>query len=55
MAKLRLDLTSCMHLPRAKREVEVTMEFGQSQILAAARNVHTGQVQDTEIAWTPTW
>jgi len=55
VANLRLDLTSCMHLPRAKREVEVTMEFGQSQILAAARNVHTGQVQDTEIAWTPTW
>ena len=53
--ELVADLGASMNLPMEQREIEVTMHFGQSRIVATARNLHTGEERSAHIEWRPTW
>ncbi len=53
--ELTADFGASMNLPMEQREIEVTMHFGQSRIVATARNPHTGDARSARIEWRPTW
>ncbi|GHC87477.1 hypothetical protein [Streptomyces flavofungini] len=50
---ITVDLSSCMHLPRESREVDVHLSFGRAEITVRAVNRHDGQAVDATLDLDP--
>ncbi|MFD9862215.1 hypothetical protein [Streptomyces alboflavus] len=50
---LTVDLSTCMHLPREDREVDIHLTFGRAEITVRAVNRHDGKAADATLDLDP--
>jgi hypothetical protein len=55
MASIAMPYGSAMSLPRKQRHVQARLYFGDTRIRVQTENLHTGDIQEVEIDWKPTW